>query len=169
MEDFSFTKGKLIRYSSIIRGSLEECGELDILDRDLDDTLVTHSDNSTVNESSTTNQKYSTAADHIIERKLFSPRVSGCQWQANKQKSLEFETLKLIQQEKPEDHLRRFTRSAKMTNSSDNEPPSPASMNGSESPEQFAGFGSKPAKQKRLLSLPLIEMIVAEEHNQSFE
>ncbi|CAG98883.1 uncharacterized protein KLLA0_F24596g [Kluyveromyces lactis] len=163
----SFTKRKLIKYSSMICGSLEECGELDLTDGDLEDILVPQSRDNCAAENWNGANNYThsiSPADYIIERKLLSPNMTGWQWQANKQKMLESEILKLIEQEKPEDHLKRFTRSTKKKDSQQDEPVSPISISGSEQFDIKHHFLNTPPETERSLTLVLSEMIVSKEY-----
>lgn len=172
MNDQGLNKGKMLRYFSMIRKSLANSGELYILGEDLIDKFVP--DNYQLScdsfyfkahEKTISNLE---PIDSLIERKLFTPAMSGWQWQVNKQKALESQVLREIKNEKPEDHLKRFTRSSKKRRDTkaeirEDEVPSPVSLDGQEEDDDVFRQKQKHHAFISLSRLRLAETVIPEQ------
>lgn len=152
------TKGKLLKYGPMIRCALEETNEIHDVEENLVDVLNGFDGKSELNEN--LNEQFMirpTRVDLLVEKKLLSVKKRGWQVQYAKQKLLENRIRMEIGQERPEDHLRRFTRAFKKTISGEPLSPEP---NVSSAMEDSPGIPSRKKKRKIIADKKLAEVRV---------
>lgn len=147
----------------MIRNALEETEELFRFEENLYDTI---SEKGFTNANLRDEERNSlvtncpNSVDFLVEKKLLSPNQTGCQIQCCKQRELEIKIRKEIDQEKPEDHLRRFTRSSRKLNV---EPNSPVSNSGSDNDDLFT-VRIKDSRVKLECTLQLPEVVITKDN-----